>query len=204
MRNPVSEVQWVLPEKVKPNDYNPNRVAGPEMGLLKLSILRDGWTQPIVTNYDPERDVYVVVDGFHRYWLGKMDKDVQAVGDGKLPIVVLDQPPAELMAATVRHNRARGRHGIGGMSQLVYRLLEEGKSDPDICESLGLTATELVRLKHITGYAKLYAEAPYNEAYEYSTDIYLRHGKTVTSDVEIDEARTEARKARKEIAAAQG
>ena len=49
---PVSKVQWVQRGKLRANNYNPNAVAPPELDLLKLSIIEDGWTQPIVTLAD--------------------------------------------------------------------------------------------------------------------------------------------------------
>ena len=149
--------------RLKANDYNPNRVSPRELGLLKLSIMEDGYTQPIVTVQDG--DDFVIVDGFHRYFVGG-DPEVQESTGGKLPIVVIDKPIAERMASTVRHNRARGKHRIQGMSEIVYGMLKEGKKDTEVCNALGLSAQELLRLKHITGYAKLYANAEYGEEYK--------------------------------------
>ena len=61
---PVDCVTWVPADSVEANDYNPNAVAPPEMELLRLSVMADGYTQPIVANQEDGR--IVVVDGFHR------------------------------------------------------------------------------------------------------------------------------------------
>ena len=164
--HPVDDVQWVPIEKVTPNNYNPNAVAKIEMGLLYTSISHDGYTQPVVTYYDEELELYVIVDGFHRYFVCKSCKDVNDSTHGYLPIVVIDKDIADRMASTVRHNRARGAHSIDGMSNIVYNMLEEGRTDAEICNLLGMEAEELLKLKYITGFAKLYEGAGYNKAWK--------------------------------------
>jgi len=47
-RQPLSALRWVACSKLKANNYNPNKVFPPEMALLKISILENGWTQPVV------------------------------------------------------------------------------------------------------------------------------------------------------------
>ncbi|GHV78623.1 hypothetical protein AGMMS49944_04140 [Spirochaetia bacterium] len=162
---PVDHIIWVPCDQVHPNDYNPNAVAKKEMGLLKKSIQSDGYTQPIVTVQD-EDGKYCIVDGFHRYFLGSNDPDIKAMVKGYLPIVVLEKDISDRMAATVRHNRARGKHSVVSMSSLVFKLLEAGRSEEDIANELGMEAEEVMRLKHITGYAKLYENHQFSKAYE--------------------------------------
>ena len=123
---PVDYVRWVPISKVSPNDYNPNSVAGKEMDLLYTSILHDGYTQPIVTVYDSETDTYCIVDGFHRYFICKNNLDIAERNNGMLPIVVINKDINDRMASTVRHNRARGKHSIQGMSNMVFTMLENG------------------------------------------------------------------------------
>jgi hypothetical protein len=164
---PISEVRWVHIDQVQANDWNPNSVAGPEMKLLHTSISEDGYTQPTVTVWDPDAGPdklgrYVIVDGFHRYTVMKRYPDINAKTRGYLPIVVIAKTPAERMASTVRHNRARGKHSVQGMGSLIFGMLNEGRTDAQICNELGMEAEELARLKHITGYSKLYAEANYS------------------------------------------
>ena len=157
IKQPIDYVMWVPIEKVEPNGYNPNSVATVEMGLLYKSIKKDGYTQPIVTIYDKKKDKYVIVDGFHRYYVCKTKKDIFDRNMGMLPIVVIDKNISERMAATVRHNRARGEHSIDGMSNLVFKMLDEGMSDADVCNELGMEPEELLKLKHLTGFSKLFA-----------------------------------------------
>ena len=161
--SPVNNLRWVSVKRVRANDYNPNSVSPPEMRLLKLSILKDGYTQPVVTVQDG--DNFVVVDGFHRYSLCRDDAEVNERFNGMVPIVVIDASVEDRMASTVRHNRARGRHGVTGMSGLVTSMLAEGLSDEAICNELGMEPQELIRLKHITGYAKLFAD------FEFSREV---------------------------------
>lgn len=172
--NPVTKIKYVPLSKVKANSYNPNSVAAPEMKLLHTSIKADGYTQPTVTFYDDDKDEYTIVDGFHRYSVCARYKDINALNKGYLPIVVIDKSLADRMASTVRHNRARGKHAVEGMSNIVLKMLQEGKSDVDICVDLGLEADELIKLKHITGFAKLFEGTKYSTSWESNNQIMNR------------------------------
>ena len=174
IKQPIDYVMWVPIEKVEPNGYNPNSVAPVEMELLYKSIKKDGYTQPVVTIYDKKKDKYVIVDGFHRYYVCKTKKDIFDRNMGMLPIVVIDKNISERMAATVRHNRARGEHSIDGMSNLVFKMLDEGMSDADVCNELGMEPEELLKLKHLTGFSKLFANTEYKMAWETKNQIIER------------------------------
>jgi len=160
-QHPVSRVQWVPAELVYANDYNPNSVAPPEMKLLEISIKTDGFTQPIVTWKTEEG--YEVVDGFHRHKVGKK------LRMSHLPIVVLNEENTskeERIAATIRHNRARGKHQVKAMSDIVVELSRRNWSDERIGKELGMDPDEVLRLKQITGLAELFQDKSYSEAWE--------------------------------------
>lgn len=169
-RSPVYTVKRVPIEKVTANDYNPNSVAPPEMELLETSIWEDGYTQPVVTVYDPENDQYVVVDGFHRYKTLRDSERIYKREQGMLPVVVLDKDVGNRMASTIRHNRARGSHNIELMSHIVAELVEMGKGDRWICEHIGMSADELLRLKQITGLASLFQNQDFSQSWEAEED----------------------------------
>jgi ParB-like chromosome segregation protein Spo0J len=171
--HPIDRVRWVPIEKVEANDYNPNSVARKEMGLLAISIQHDGYTQPIVTIHDKERDVFVIVDGFHRFFTGKSNDVVRQAVLGYLPIVVMDKEINDRMASTVRHNRARGKHSVDGMSSMVFKMLDGGWADEDICNELGMEPEELLKLKHITGFSKLFEDTEYNRAWKTKRQLML-------------------------------
>lgn len=164
--SPVYGVLRVPIERIKANDYNPNAVAPPEMALLEISIWEDGYTQPIVTFYDKENEVYVVVDGFHRYLTIKNSKRIFERENGCLPIVVIDKEMGDRMASTIRHNRARGTHNVELMSTIVSELVEMGKGDAWICKHIGMSVDELLRLKQITGVAALFANREFSASWE--------------------------------------
>jgi ParB-like chromosome segregation protein Spo0J len=163
--SPVYNVLRIHIDRIRANDYNPNAVAPPEMALLETSIWEDGYTQPVVTVYDPETDGYVVVDGFHRYLTLKNSKRIHEREKGMLPIVVLDKTMGDRMASTIRHNRARGSHNIELMSTIVSELVEMGKSDRWICQHIGMSVDELLRLKQITGVAALFANRDFSASW---------------------------------------
>ncbi len=162
---PVDRVLWVPVDMVQANDYNPNSVASIEMELLYVSISHDGYTQPIVTVYDKELGKYIIVDGFHRYFIAKTKADISKRINGRIPIVVIDKDITERMASTVRHNRARGEHMVTGMSNLVFQMLDNGMSEAEICQELGMQPEEVLKLKHITGFSKLFENAEYSKAW---------------------------------------
>jgi ParB-like chromosome segregation protein Spo0J len=163
---PVDYVRWVPADKVVANEYNPNKVAPPEMRLLHISIQEDGYTQPIVCFYDKGNDQYVVVDGFHRTRVGTEKRDIRERIHGYLPIVVIDKPLDERMASTIRHNRARGKHAVSPMSDLVAALYRGGWADDRIAKELGMELDEVLRLKQITGLPEIFADREYSRAWE--------------------------------------
>ncbi len=172
-KSPVYNVRAVPIEKVKANDYNPNKVAPPEMELLETSIWEDGYTQPIVTYYDKENDIYIVVDGFHRYLTIKNSRRICDREKGMLPVVVIEKEIGDRMASTIRHNRARGTHNIELMSTIVSELVEMGKGDRWICKHIGMSVDELLRLKQITGVAALFANRDFSKSWE--ADVNSEH-----------------------------
>jgi ParB-like chromosome segregation protein Spo0J len=172
--HPVDFVRWVPIGQVHANDYNPNSVAKNEMRLLKVSVQADGYTQPVVTVYDEATDKYVIVDGFHRYTIMRLNDDIREATGGYLPIVVIDKPIQDRMASTVRHNRARGKHSIAGMANIVFSMLDKGMSDEAVCNELGMTVDELVRIKHVSGFSKLFENVEYQSAWESRRQLMLK------------------------------
>lgn len=176
--HPVKAVKWIHLSRIRANDYNPNSVAHHEMRLLHTSISEDGYTMPVVCIWDPDATplietidpatgtpytgCYIIVDGFHRYTTMRLYQDIYDSTGGFLPVAVIDKPIADRMASTVRHNRARGEHSVKGMGSMVFNMLKEGESDSTICNKLGMEAEELARLKHVTGYSKLYSDQEYS------------------------------------------
>lgn len=164
---PVDYVEWVPADDVQANSYNPNSVAAPEMDLLRLSIEADGFTQPIVANAeDGHREV---VDGFHRSRVGKEFPEVAARVHGYLPLVQIRTDRGERpdrMASTIRHNRARGKHQVIKMSDIVLELKRRNWSDDKIGKQLGMDPDEVLRLTQITGLASAFADREFSAAWE--------------------------------------
>lgn len=164
---PVDFVRWVAADNVQHNDYNPNSVAPPEMELLRLSIMSDGYTQPIVTNEEDGKRV--VIDGFHRNRVGKECADVARRLQGYLPVVQIkstqtDRP--DRMASTIRHNRARGKHRIDAMSEIVLELKRRNWSNEKIGKQLGMDPDEVLRLAQISGLAEMFSDREFSQAWE--------------------------------------
>lgn len=165
---PVDCVRWVKAETVSANDYNPNSVAPPEMKLLEHSITEDGYTQPIVSWLRTD-NVREVVDGFHRHRVGRESVAVRTRVHGYLPVVTINgerEDKGDRMAATIRHNRARGEHRVESMADIVVELKRRFWSDEKIATELGMEPDEVLRLTQVTGLAGLFADRAFSEAWQ--------------------------------------
>lgn len=164
---PVDFVKWVKNDLVTANDYNPNSVAPPEMELLEHSILMDGYTQPIVSY--PHDEIVEVIDGFHRHRVGKESDQVRERIKGYLPVVSIKEDREgknDRVASTIRHNRARGKHKIESMSDIVLELKRRNWSPKKIGKELGMDQDEVLRLAQLTGLAEMFANKEFSEAWE--------------------------------------
>lgn len=165
-KSPVYSIVAVPIEKIVPNTYNPNNVAPPEMKLLYDSIKADGYTMPIVCYYDQAEDMYIIVDGFHRYRIMLEYRDIYERENGMLPVSVINKTIDQRMASTIRHNRARGSHDVDLMSNIVKELHDLGRSDAWITKHLGMDKDEILRLKQITGLAALFKDVQFGKAWQ--------------------------------------
>jgi ParB-like chromosome segregation protein Spo0J len=159
-------------DTVTANDYNPNQVAPPEMELLRLSIEHDGYTQPIVTHYDGN-GTREVVDGFHRNRVGRECPEIADTLHGFLPTVAIREEASDRpdrIAATIRHNRARGKHQIVKMTDIVLELKRRNWSDAKIGKQLGMDPDEVLRLTQIGGLADVFADRDFSMAWDIDDD----------------------------------
>lgn len=184
-KEPVDCVLWFPNESVVANLWNPNSVAPPEMQLLEVSILQDGYTQPIVGM--KTQTGIETVDGFHRGRVGKESKPVRERVLGYLPVAVINserEDKADRIAATIRHNRARGKHKVEAMSDIVVELKRRNWSDDKIARELGMDADEVLRLCQITGIAELFADQEFSQSWDLAQppddlDVQLEDGMEV-------------------------
>ena len=166
MISPVYNVLRVPIDRIRANDYNPNRVAPPEFKLLVKSIREDGYTMPIVCYYNADDDMYEIVDGFHRYEVMRKHKDIYLRENGCLPVSVINKPISDRMASTIRHNRARGSHDIDLVISMIADVIDAGMSDQWIMKNFGMDADELLRLKQISGLAAMFANGKFSKSWE--------------------------------------
>lgn len=174
---PVDFVKWVKCEDVVANDYNPNKVAPPEMELLEVSIMNDGYTQPIVTWDNHEKQKIEVIDGFHRNRVGKESKIVSKRIMGYLPIVNIRKEQSgknDRIASTIRHNRARGKHQVDAMSEIVIELKNRNWTNQRISKQLGMDEEEVLRLCQVSGLEHLFTDKDFSKAWitEDDNDIF--------------------------------
>ena len=168
---PTDCVLWIKQQQVIANDYNPNVMSPTEKRLLETSLVKDGYTQPVVVlpiqQSKNKPSQWQVVDGYHRYLLSKKNSLNKRI-NGYLPITILDvesHTMADQMAATIRHNRARGQHQVAAMSDIVRDLSRLDWNDQKIGDELGMSQDEVLRLKQISGLAELFSEHDFSEAW---------------------------------------
>ena len=181
-KEPVDFVRWVSNDTVHANDYNPNSVAPPEMELLHTSISEDGYTQPIVGNQ--EDDKIVVVDGFHRHRVGKEYSDITERVNGYLPVVQIRAEQVDKdhrMASTIRHNRARGKHKVEAMSDIVIELKRRNWTNSKIAKQLGMDEDEVLRLCQITGLQEAFSDEEFSQAWD-ATILHETDGQIITEE----------------------
>lgn len=187
---PVDYVRWEISDNVVANDYNPNKVAPPEMELLEVSILNDGYTQPIVTWSNPEKGKTEVIDGFHRNRVGKESKVVNSRIQGFLPVVDIRKEQSkknDRIASTIRHNRARGKHQVDAMSEIVIELKNRNWSNKRISNQLGMDEEEVLRLCQVSGLEHLFSDKDFSRAWvsEESDEQYIPvHDKLLPMEIE--------------------
>lgn len=165
VQHPSLNVQLAKVEDVKANNYNPNKVAPPEMRTLNLSISKDGLTMPVVACKDGKKKGFEVVDGFHRRTVVATNKKVYDSLNGYLPISLLDKPLEDRITSTVRHNVARGTHQVDLSANLIVLLKKHNWTDERIGEELGMDADEVVRLKQTTGLAELFKDEDFSNSW---------------------------------------
>lgn len=173
---PVDFVKWVRNDDVVANDYNPNKVAPPEMELLEVSIMNDGYTQPIVSWNNHEKNKIEVIDGFHRNRVGKESKVVKARVKGYLPVVNIRKVQSsknDRIASTIRHNRARGKHQVNAMSEIVIELKNRNWANKRIAKQLGMDEEEVLRLCQISGLEHLFSDKDFSKAWVSEDSQYL-------------------------------
>lgn len=193
---PVDCVLWVPADKIQANDYNPNSVAPPEMKLLEHSITEDGYTQPIVSWVNDDK--FEVVDGFHRNRVGKESKKVRTRVHGYLPVTIINTERldrGDRMSSTIRHNRARGKHKVEAMSDIVVELKRRNWSDERICRDLGMEQDEVLRLCQITGLSELFKDQEFSKSWDANGEVTEADFKDLTDDIstygeEAEEFRT--------------
>lgn len=166
---PVDLIKWVPVADVVKNDYNPNAVAPPEMELLRHSINHDGYTQPVVTWMSDKKDSREVIDGFHRSRVCREFKDVHNRVHGYLPVVTMRDDNLgenDRVASTIRHNRARGKHKVESMSEIVVDLKKRNWSDNRICKELGMDPDEVLRLCQVSGLLEIFEDSDFTDSWD--------------------------------------
>lgn len=187
---PVDLIKWVLVDEVVKNEYNPNSVAPPEMELLRHSINQDGYTQPVVTWLSDTRG-REVIDGFHRSRVCRECDDVNKRVQGYLPVVTMrDDNTGEndRMASTIRHNRARGKHSVTAMSDIIIELKNRNWKNSRISRELGMDEDEVLRLCQITGLQSLFDDREFSKSWEAADSIEAEY-EMLTDSFDDDEDR---------------
>jgi len=165
---PTDCIIWKKLDKIQSNNYNPNSVAPPEMKLLAHSIQHDGYTQPIVVMKEENKDQYIVIDGHHRIRIAKENEFISKRLHGYAPVTIINENNTNIkdrMASTIRHNRARGKHGVQPMREIIKELYVKGWDDNRIAKELGMENDEVLRFKQFCGLPELFKDHEYSKSW---------------------------------------
>lgn len=134
------KIDYMAPDELYPNDYNPNRQSTHDFELLCKSIDEDGFTQPVVALRDvvDEEGRHRIVDGEHRW------RAAGALGLAEIPVVLVTMSEAQARVATLRHNRARGEEDVALAAALLKGLVAMGEDvQAHVQDSLNMDDVEL-------------------------------------------------------------
>ena len=138
-KNPIDNVIWMPTIELVANDYNPNVVFNKELELLKFSLLKTGWIQPILASL-----TNIIIDGFHRFWLACNDADMVRRYNQQVPVCLLDLNEPERMLLTVRINRAKGSHVALRMHDLISKVYNDfDYTKAEIAHQIGANIDEV-------------------------------------------------------------
>lgn len=159
---PCANTILVKRNLVVANTYNPNHVSDDKMELLRQSVVDNGFAFPVVVIWDEEQELFVVVDGFHRY----MISGPKWLGLSYVPVAVLEHDAAQRMLATWQFNKARGSHEVDLDADLIRALIQQGMEEDEIATHLGIDLDTVHRYKQVTGIAELFKNADYSMAWD--------------------------------------
>ncbi len=155
---------WVKASEVVANDYNPNVMAAGEKNCCSTHCGRTALPSP---------SLYLKRKGSTgRGWFSPAVAGQTRVRSRKTPERLVarhlyqsrTKGKAERIASTIRHNRARGKHQIASMSDIVRDLARLGWADERIGKELGMDRDEVLRLKQISGLTELFEEEDFSPA----------------------------------------
>ena len=109
------EIVHLPVDQLRPNPWNPNRVAPAMMHKLREYMRLEGIVQPIVVR--PVDSGYEIIDGFHRWTLCKDE-----LGLAEVPCVVVDVDDKRAKILTVNLNELSGDPVPHLMAALVHDL----------------------------------------------------------------------------------
>lgn len=160
--DPVMRIEWVDAQRLRPNAWNPNAVLRAELRLLEVSILTNGWVQPILVN--PH---LLIIDGYHRWRLAQESRALSRRYRGQVPVAKLAVPDEEAKMLTVRINRAKGTHVAVRMAEVVKQLIDDhGLLPEEVARGIGATLEEVDLLYQDSIFtSRNLAEAPYSRAW---------------------------------------
>jgi GNAT superfamily N-acetyltransferase len=139
---------------------------GRGVGRLLLNLLKRKARAAGATSLFARCPVDLPANGWYAA-MGFALEGVEATRSGReLNLWRLTLRPRDRMAATIRHNRARGVHGVMPMAEIVATMLREGWADDEIARELGMDADEVLRFKQQVALPELFRQGEYSAAWE--------------------------------------
>lgn len=128
---------WPI-EKLRPNSWNPNLMDEKVYELTKLSIIEEGFSDPI--DIDPTG---LILDGEHRY------KAALDLGLTEIPVFVKERYNDDAVITTIRKDRTHGEPDLVKLSEIVGDLVDELGTN-EVERRLGYDETEQQAFLEVT------------------------------------------------------
>ena len=86
------------------------------------------------------------------------------------------------MASTIRHNRARGKHTVDAMSDIVLELKNRNWKNSRIAKELGMDEDEILRLCQISGLEDIFKDDDFSKSWNVE-DSYVEDFEPLTDEI---------------------
>lgn len=160
--SPIYDVKKIPIQKIGANFYKINYLDQEKYNLLKLSILKDGFTSALICFYDKKSDKYEIVDGFYRYKVAIENKEILQKEEWCLPVVLLKKDDLKFyLFSHIRHNKIKSEIFLEALIKVLkdFSFIEQ----KEWLQECGFKEDELLRLKQLSGLREFFKDKDFSK-----------------------------------------